>query len=239
MLIKYYCYTIWNLFIQNLSRLIFVSGGGKMKDSFIQKMSIKKSFVIKETVKKIIKDKMPILKNTENDTNTVCLIGHSQFHKWDIKELFGLKVRNCGVNGISMVEYREQILEKNLLKCNSKIYIIFGGTNDIVYDRTPQQILEELKILVKYIKSNDNNSNIYYIETLNINGRYDRDNKTINELNSYIKENFPLGIKYIPANEMNDENGNLKESYTVDGLHLSKLGYEKLKEILEKNICKN
>ena len=40
-----------------------------MKDSFIQKMSIKKSLVIKETVKKIIKDKMPILKNTENDTN--------------------------------------------------------------------------------------------------------------------------------------------------------------------------
>ena len=43
MLIKYYCYTIWNLFIQNLSRLIFVPGGGKMKDSFIQKMSIKKT----------------------------------------------------------------------------------------------------------------------------------------------------------------------------------------------------
>ena len=240
MLIKYYCYTIWNLFIQNLSRLIFESGGGgKMKDSFIQKMSIKKSLVIKETVKKIIKDKMPILKNIENDTNTVCLIGHSQFHKWDIKELFGLKVRNCGVNGISMVEYREQILEKNLLKCNSKIYVIFGGTNDIVYDRTPQQILEELKILVKYIKSNDNNSNIYYIETLNVNGRYDRDNKTINELNSYIKQNFPQGVKYISADEMNDENGNLKESYTVDGLHLSEAGYEKLKEILEKNICKN
>ena len=210
-----------------------------MKDSFIKKMSIKKSLVIKETVKKIIKDKMPILKNTENDTNTVCLIGHSHFHKWNIDELFGLKVRNCGINGISAVEYREQILEKKLLNCNSKMYIIIGGTNDIVYNRTPKQILEELKILVKYIKSNDNNSNIYYIETLNVNGRYDRDNKTINELNSYIKENFPQGIKYITANEMNDENGNLKESYTDDGLHLSKSGYEKLKEILEKNICKS
>ena len=112
-----------------------------------------RKLVIKETVKKIIKDKMSVLKNTLNDINTVCLIGHSQFHKWDIKELFGLKVRNCGDNGISMVEYREQILEKNLLNCNSKMYIVFGGTNDIVYDRTPQQILEELKILVNYIKS--------------------------------------------------------------------------------------
>lgn len=234
MLIKYYCYTYWNGFVQILSSIIPTQ---KAKNTFIQTLGVPRKLVIKETVKKIIKDKMPILKNTEHDTNTVCLIGHSQFHKWDIKELFGLKVRNCGVNGISMVEYREQILEKNLLNCNSKIYIIFGGTNDIVYDRTPQQILEELKILVNYIKSNDNNANIYYIETLNVNGRYDRDNKTINELNSYIKQNFPQGIKYISGDEMNDENGNLKESYTVDGLHLSEAGYEKLKEILEKNIC--
>ncbi len=38
---------------------------------------------------------------------------------------------------------------------------------------------------------------------------------------------------------MNDENGNIKPEYTIDGLHLSSLGYEKLKEILEKNICSN
>ena len=151
MLFKYYCYTIWNGFIQIMSYIIPTQ---KAKNAFIQKLNVPRKLVIKETVKKIIKDKMPILKNTANDTNTVCLIGHSQFHKWDIEELFGLKVRNCGVNGISMVEYREQILEKNLLNCNSKIYIIFGGTNDIVYDRTPQQILEELNILVNYIKSN-------------------------------------------------------------------------------------
>ena len=236
MLFKYYCYTFWNFFIQILS---YIMPTQKAKNTFIQTLNVPKKLVIKETVKKIIKDKTPILKNTENNKDTVCLIGHSQFHKWNIDELFGLKVRNCGINGISMVEYREQILEKKLLKCNSKMYIIFGGTNDIVYDRTPKQISEELKILVNYIKSNDNNSDIYYIETLNVNKRYDRDNKTINELNSYIKENFPSGVKYIQADEMNDENGNLNESFTIDGLHLSKKGYEKLKEILEKNICKN
>lgn len=243
MLIKYYYYTIWNLFIQNLSRLIFLSGEGKMKENFIQNLSVNKHLVIKETVKKIIKDKMPILKNTANDTNTVCLIGHSQFHKWDIKELFGLKVRNCGVNGISMVEYREQILEKNLLKCNSKIYIIFGGTNDIIYDRTPKEILNELEMLVKYIKSqwggDEQGSNIYFIACFNVNSRYDRDNKTINELNSYLKTNLPQDVNWISGDEMNDKDGNLKAEYTIDGLHLSSLGYEKLKEILEKNICKN
>ncbi len=240
MLFKYYCYTFWNGLIQILSYIIPAQ---KAQNTFIKTFSVSRKLVIKETVKKIIKDKMSVLKNTLNDINTVCLIGHSQFHKWDIKELFGLKVRNCGVNGISMVEYREQILEKNLLNCNSKMYIVFGGTNDIVYDRTPQQILEELKILVNYIKSrgggNEQSPNIYFIACLNINNRYDRDNKTINELNLYLKNNFPAGVKYISADEMNDENGNLKEKYTIDGLHLSEAGYGKLKEILEENICKN
>ena len=80
---------------------------------------------------------------------------------------------------------------------------------------------------------------IYYIATLNVNNRQDRDNNVINELNSYIKANFPDDVKYISGDEMNDENGKLKPEYTIDGLHLSSLGYEKLKEILEKNICSN
>ena len=45
MLIKYYCYTIWNLFIQNLSRLIFESGGGgENKRFFFSKNEYKKKF---------------------------------------------------------------------------------------------------------------------------------------------------------------------------------------------------
>ena len=243
MLFKYYCYTTWNNFIKNLANFFLLAkrGGGKelKMQTFVEKMSIHKSLVIKETVKKIVKDKTPILKNSANVTNSVCLIGHSQFHRWNIDELLGLKVRNCGINGISMVEYREQILEKNLLKCNSKYYIILGGTNDIVYNRTSEEISKELKILTDYIKKNDSNANIFYIATLNVNNRKDRDNKVINELNSYVKKNFPKDVKYISADEMNDANGNLKEIFTPDGLHLSEAGYEKLKEILEENICKN
>lgn len=70
---------------------------------------------------------------------------------------------------------------------------------------------------------------------LTCNGRLDRSNKYIDYLNDYLKLNLKE-ITWIDTSDLDDEFGNLKAEYTIDGLHLSKEGYEVLKNIIEKEV---
>ena len=43
-------------------------------------------------------------------------------------------------------------------------------------------------------------------------------------------------VFWVHTDEMNDPYGNLNFDYTIDGIHLSLLGYQKLKQIVEEGI---
>ena len=73
------------------------------------------------------------------------------------------------------------------------------------------------------------------MQCLHVNGRLDRNNKYIDPLNNYVKTNLN-DIYWISTNTLDDEFGNLKSEYIVDGLHLSKQGYGALLNIIEQEV---
>lgn len=196
------------------------------------------------------KDGVPILKRAiltrieekkevflmQHESKTICMIGHSQLDNWKIKSLCGLPIINCGIRGISSIEYSEYILNRNLLKCYSDIYLVMHGTNDFIYGLSDEKILRYILETFRYIRKNKPNAKIFFIKCIHVNGRLDRKNKRINEFNSFFEANLPKDIIQINVQKLDDEFGNLRSEYTIDGLHLNVNGYDILQEIVENAI---
>lgn len=190
--------------------------------------------ILTQSILERISEKKELL-SKKSDERGICLIGHSQIDNWNIKELCGKIVRNCGIRGISSLEYKKYILDRNLLKCGENLYIVMHGTNDIVYDLTANQIADSIRETIEYIRKRKKGARIFFVSCLHTNGRMDRNNLAINQLNDVLRR-ILIDVKWIDGSVMDDKYGNLKQDYTIDGLHLSGYGYEKFKSIIEKAI---
>lgn len=184
-----------------------------------------------------ISEKMSILSG-DNDSNTICMIGHSQIDNWEIESLCGYRVQNCGIRGISSFEYNDYILNENIVKCNADYYIVMHGTNDIVTNASDGEIVKSIEQTFQYIYTRKPSARIIFLSCAHINGRLDRNNKRISQLNDAMWQSFTGKVEYIDISDLDDEFGDLKPEYTKDGLHFSEQGYDKLKQIVESKIRK-
>lgn len=185
-----------------------------------------------QEIDRIIKNKEQLLSGSISEKN-VCLIGHSQLDQWNITDLAGYKVRNCGVSGITSFEYYDKILRRGLLKCDSDCYIVMHGTNDIVWDYSIYEIVESIKRTIEYIKNYNNKAHIFFVSCIHVNDRLDRNNARIDCLNSELKDELKEDVIWIDTSFLNNSNGELDKLYTNDGLHLSEAGYELFRERIE------
>lgn len=187
--------------------------------------------ILTENIKKRIEEKSGIL--SMGHQGGICLVGHSQIDNWDIKSICGKIVRNCGIRGISSFEYNHYILEQGRMDCAENTYVVMHGTNDIVYDYSDRDIVLSIKATVEFIRKRKPISRIIMLPVLHVNGRLDRNNQRIDALNVLLHDTFKE-VEWVDCSEMDDEFGNLAQEFTIDGLHLSDAGYEKLHEIIEK-----
>ena len=188
--------------------------------------------LLTESILNRIQEKTEIFRQCQS-SDTVCLVGHSQLDNWNCTEISGKPVRNCGIRGISSVEYNEYILDKELLNCGSDTYIVMHGTNDIVYPYSDDFIIQSISRTFDYILQHHSHAKIYFLTISNTNGRLDRSNKRIDQLNEKIISAFSNRVSIISTKALSDEFGDLRSEYTLDGLHFSDAGYEKLKSIVE------
>ena len=188
-----------------------------------------------QTVKRRIKEKDAIFKHS-TDCKSICLIGHSQIDQWSISNICGYSVRNCGIAGITSFEYNKRILKRNLLNCDSDLFLIMHGTNDIVWDYSIEEIVKSIEKTIYYIKDRNGTAPILYLACLHINKRYDRSNARIDMLNSMLKRSIANAVIWIDTSLMDDIYGNLNSKFTEDGLHLNSVGYNKLSAIIEQTI---
>lgn len=190
------------------------------------------------TVKKRIQEKRKNLK-VGGGQGEICLVGHSIFDNWG-KNYLGnknFKVRNAGIRGISSRQYNEWIIKEGLLNCDSEYFIVMQGTNDLNEGYLKDEIIHDILWCLDYIYQNmPIKHDILFFGITNVNGRLDRNNQSINELNMYIRKNMPSYAKFIEMKELNDEYGNLSYDFTTDGLHLNEEGYRVLERIVLKNI---
>ena len=146
-----------------------------------------------------------------------------------------LQVRNCGISGITTREYIDDIVDTGKLSLGFGPILVLLGINDVAKNRTVDEIAEDIfELLDKLCRKTSNQ--VFCLGTLHINGRLDRDNIKVDELNEIVKKNVPSRIKWISTNDMDDPYGYLNFQYTTDGLHLNKLGYEVLRMIIEREV---
>lgn len=192
--------------------------------------------VVEKMICSIIEEKKPVF-SSGAEGKSICFIGHSQIDQWDILDICGFKVRNCGVSGISSFEYKEKIIDKNLLNCDGDIILVMHGTNDVVWDYTYDEIAESIVSNIDYIHANNKNAPIIFLSCLHVNGRLDRSNDRIDEMNEVVKAALGNRVIWIDTSFMNDKYGDLMREYTLDGLHLSEEGYlvlqKKIEEVIE------
>lgn len=202
-------------------------------------------FISTKTVnntKQVVISKDNCEKKTEIAKNeNYVFLGDSITDWYPFEDLYeeNVPIVNSGKAGYLTKDIKKDLKELVYDYNPTKIFILIG-TNDLNSD-TPNDItLENINEIIKDIKKNRPHAKIYLQSIYPINATDDekinkktvgiRTNDDIQKLNKSLKEYCKENkINYIDVyNELIDENGNLNIKYTVDGLHLSTLGYLKV-----------
>lgn len=141
----------------------------------------------------------------------------------------GLEVYNRGISGDSSIGLYNRAKE-NVTCIKPSAVVILIGTNDIGFGLSGDFVVENIINLLELIKGDCPDCKIILQAIYPvIDGKAGkRKNSVILETNKKLKAVASnSGVTYLDFTDMlADRNGNLKEEYTFDGLHLSAAGYE-------------
>lgn len=185
------------------------------------------------------------LDNAKIQDENIVFFGDSITEGYNVKEFFDeYRVVNSGISGNITKNLIDRI-ETDLYDYNPSKVIILIGTNDIRANISDEEIIDNVKNIIKGIRKNRKNAEIYIQSIYPINRDIDKEfwqdinseynNKHIIELNKLIKNLCKEEkINYINVySKLIDDNGNLKSAYTKEGLHLNDLGYYKVTNVLK------
>lgn len=167
----------------------------------------------------------------------IIMIGDSITAGFNEKNLLsGFNIINKGING----DYSAGVLQrigKDVIDLKPKKVFLLIGTNDLAFGRSNDDIVFNIAEILMMLDEKLDKSSVYVTSILPTRNVSDRPNERINNINDRLnKWAEKLNYFYLDLHsEMKDENGDLKNNYTVDGLHLNEEAYKKWTEIL-KNI---
>lgn len=173
----------------------------------------------------------------------IVFLGDSITSRYDLEHYYkDHYIINSGIGGNLTTDILSDMKNRVYNYNPSKLFLLIG-TNDLVYSNlNNEEIKENIEKIIDEIKKNNPHTKIYLQSIYPINRNVNlaivesRTNKQIKALNSKIKDicqNYKC--TYINVyDKLIDRKGNLKRIYTVDGIHLSKLGYYKVTKVLKK-----
>lgn len=205
-------------------------------------------FLIQVPKEKCKIEKISITQEEEKDLKheNIVFLGDSITDWYPFEEIFSsdIPIVNSGVAGYETTDILNR-LDKMVYQYNPTKVFILIGTNDLKYgDDSEEEVIKNIKKIIKNIKSNRPNAKIYLQSILPVNRELEyhaaeeRYNDEILEVNSAMK-------KYCEENKVTyinlydnfiDDEGNFDKNYTRDGLHPSDKGYIKMTSILLKYI---
>ena len=162
-------------------------------------------------------------------------LGDSITDFYPLEEYYdNIPVVNSGIAGNKTTDILNDMQTRIYQYNPTKVFLLIG-TNDL--DSNDEDIVDttfdNIKEIVKEIKDNRSDANIYVESVYPVNATIEnntvnnRTNKKIRNLNKKISSYCDgEDCNYINLyDDLIDEEGNLKEEYTEDGLHLNSLGY--------------
>ncbi len=200
-------------------------------------LCIQQLYPKKEVINKIYDVKV-------SSTDNFVLLGDSITDFYPVEELYDdLPVVNSGVAGNTTTDILENLHDRVAIYNPTKVFLLIG-TNDIREDKKPEEIVNNIKKIVKKIHKMRPQTKIYIESLYPINNTDqepvdldmvgNRTNKIIQNINKKLKKYCDQEeITYIDLyQELIDDEGNLGLKFTTDGLHLSNLGYLKVTKTL-------
>lgn len=176
--------------------------------------------------------------------NITIFVGDSITKGFDLKEEFDdLIVINKGIDGNKTTDILKRLDSDIYTFQPSKVFLLIG-INDIGKNIENDEIIDNIEKIVDNIRKNCPNTKIYLQSIYPINNTDDkkidkkhfkyRNNKTVISINKKLKALASnKEFVYIDVySHLLDENNNLKLSYTKEGLHLNKDGYEEISKVL-------
>ena len=191
----------------------------------------------KEKIKEI-----PKIEEKEIVPDNYLFLGDSITEYYDLGKYFiDLPVVNSGISGDTTDDILSNMKERVYDYNPSKIFLLIG-TNDLEIDKSVDEIVDDIKEIVKGIKDNRPEAEIYIESVYPVNSDINedlvdkRENEDIiainEELEEYAEEE---NLTYIDIyNLLVTEDGVLNTEYTKDGLHLNDKGYDVVTKTLEK-----
>ena len=177
----------------------------------------------------------------------IIFIGDSIIEYYPLQELFGTSknIVNRGIRGYQIGLLREN-LDVHLYGDSVDQIVLLIGTNDIGKDVPMNEALNNLESVIQTISRDYPLSQIKLVSILPVNEGEDfrqtvyiRTNEKIKTWNQAYQDlaTSYMQVEYIPVfDSLLDEAGQLKPTYTTDGLHLSVSGYQVLSSSLRKHI---
>ena len=163
----------------------------------------------------------------------IVFIGDSMTARYKLNRYYGdleLAVYNRGISG-DTATWLQTRLHTSLLELAPSKIVLMIGTNDINYGKSAQEIANDYENLLRLIRQDLPNAEIFCVSIIPQNTDYSQDalsnNARICESNEKIKALAnSYKFEYIDLyGLLVDESGLLNGKYSADGLHLNNKGY--------------
>ena len=162
----------------------------------------------------------------------VVLIGSSIISRWKLNHILGFKkIKNNGISGL----FTKDLFKTNLDFFNPKYIIFYCGGNDLRNNISPYIINNNINQYLEFLIKQYPNTKIILLSIL-ISDSMEHLKKESNIINKMYKElpnKYPNNIIYIDVNRKINKN---PYYYDSDGIHLNRIGYDKLQNIIESYI---
>lgn len=180
-------------------------------------------------------------------SDNIVFLGDSITESYDFNKYFpNQNIINSGIWGDTTDKVLIRIDTDVINYDPSKIFILIG-INDIGLNMTNDLITKNIEKLILKIEQNCPYAKIYILSVypLNISDfspwypPMDTDiNNVVDDLNrKLIKLTNDLDVVYIDvAKHLKNDNNELIKEYTVEGIHITSLGYEIITEVLERYV---
>ena len=174
----------------------------------------------------------------------IVFVGDSLTENYNVYEYFKeYDVYNRGIGGDTTLGLLNR-LKESVYDLEPKVVVLLIGINDfqLVECSNINTIFNNIKLIIKNIKENCSNTKIILESLYPISKE---DNPKIDKLSVGIKDNNEIlklnellknieGVNYLDVNSyLQDENGNIKLDYTIEGLHVNTYGYTIITNIIK------
>ena len=179
--------------------------------------------------------KWSIFEAMPRDEGKIVFLGDSLTDYVKFDELLpDLKIKNRGIAGDTTAGILNRLDEVISLK-PSKLFLLIG-TNDIVFDRKPDEIVKNIKKIIETFSEKSPDTAVFVQTLFPVNHKFGDDRRpkeTIIKINDGL-EKLSAENKFtlIDTYSLFSENDELPERYTIDGLHLNGSGVVRWIEFL-------